>query len=95
MWVWEQARWWTTRGEVEFCIAPLLYLRTGPGVALDGGLKFDLTKLNQKYFDRLRSRVVAAQSRGIYVSVMLFDGFSLTTKRPAGKDPWQAHPFQS
>lgn len=93
LWVWEQARWWTTRPEEEFCIAPLVYLRTGPGIALDGGLKFDLSKLDQSYFDRLRSRVFAAQHRGIYVSVMLFNGFSLTTKGHAGKNPWQGHPF--
>jgi hypothetical protein len=51
---------------------PLPYLRTGPGTALDGGLKYDLNQFNQAYFDRLRSRVQAAQADGIYVSIMLF-----------------------
>jgi hypothetical protein len=32
----------------------------------------DLTRLNQKFFDRLRERVVAARDRGIYVGIMLF-----------------------
>jgi hypothetical protein len=93
LWVWEQAKWWTTREEDEFCITPLPYLRRGPGVALDGGLKFDLPRFEPKYFQRLRSRVVAAQTRGIYVSVMLFNGFSLTTKGHAGKNPWKGHPL--
>jgi hypothetical protein len=56
---------------------PLPWQRTGPGKAADGGLTFDLTKYNQAYFDRLRSRVVAAGKRGVYVSIMLFEGFSI------------------
>jgi len=41
---------------------------------LDGKLKFDLTKLDQAYFDRLRARVTAARDRGVYVGIMLFGG---------------------
>ena len=57
--------------------APHPWPRTGPGNATDGKPKFDLTKFNQGYFDRLRSRVVLAREQGIYVSVMLFDGFGV------------------
>jgi hypothetical protein len=91
LWVWEQAAWtYEKPGKVEF--DPLPYQRTGPGAAIDGGLKFDLTRFNQAYFDRLRSRVVEAGQRGIYVSVMLFQGFSSqATKRRA--NPWAGHPF--
>jgi hypothetical protein len=49
--------------------------RTGPGTALDGNPKFDLSKLEQGYFDRLRQRVIEAGDRGIYVSIMLFEGW--------------------
>jgi Family of unknown function (DUF6298)/Protein of unknown function (DUF4038) len=56
---------------------PFPWLRTGPGKALDGGKQFDLWQLNQAYFDRLRARVMAAQARGMYVSVMLFEGYAL------------------
>src|SRR5262245_27722858 len=56
------------------------YERTGPGLALDGGPKFDLTRFNQVYFDQLRSRVVQAAQRGIYVSVMLFEDFNAQKK---------------
>lgn len=59
--------------------------RTGPGKANDGALKFDLTKLNEEYFSRLRSRVLAAGQKGIYVSIMLFNGLF----------DWQAHPFNA
>src|SRR5262245_14905171 len=64
------------------------YERTGPGLALDGGPKFDLTRFNQAYFDQLRSCVVQAAQRGIYVSVMLFEGFS-TQKKLGRVDPLQ------
>jgi len=47
---------------------------------------------NQAYFDRLRTRVAAAQKRGIYVSVMLFEGWSVERKGQVG-NPWQGHPF--
>jgi hypothetical protein len=44
------------------------------------------------YFDLLHSRVKAAQKRGIYVSVMLFQGWSVERKGQVG-NPWRGHPF--
>ena len=61
--------------EGNFVGPPYRWRRTGPGVATDGGLKFDLTKLDQSYFDRMRERTMIAGKNGIYVSVMLFNGF--------------------
>src|SRR5580698_4332133 len=72
---------------------PIAYSRPGPGLANDGKPKFDLTMLNQAYFDRMRARVNAARTRGIYVSVMLFEGFSIEGKGNDGGDPWWGHPF--
>jgi hypothetical protein len=69
---------------------PLPYLRTGPGTALDGGLKYDLNQFNQAYFDRLRSRVQAAQADGIYVSIMLFQGWS-----SCSTGVWPGHPYNA
>lgn len=70
---------------------PHPWARTGPGKALDGKPKFDLSKFDPAYFDRLRSRVIAARDRGIYVSVMLFEGGELrATTRPWC---WNSHPF--
>jgi hypothetical protein len=92
LWVWEQAAWapWTTD---MVKLRPLPYLRTGPETALDGEPKFDLTRLNQKYFDRLRSRVSAARDNGIYVAMMLFQGWSVEKKPNQPGNPWNGHPF--
>ena len=70
---------------------PQPWRRTGPGQALDGKPKFDLRQFNQPYFDRLRSRVIAARDRGIYVSVMLFEDWIFMSKRP--EHPLEQHPF--
>ena len=55
-------------------VTPTPFLRTGPGFAADGLPKFDLSQLNQDYFDRLQARVKEAGDKGIYVSVMLTAG---------------------
>ena len=91
LWVWEQSAWdWTTE-KIQF--DPLPYARPGPGVALDGDPKIDLTQFNEAYFERLRSRVQAAADRGIYVSVMLFQGWSIGKKPEYPGNPWRGHPF--
>jgi hypothetical protein len=64
-------------------ITPMPWERTGPGLAKDGAPRFDLTKLNEAYFMRMRSRIVAAGKKDIYVSIMLFDGIY----------QWPTHPF--
>lgn len=94
LWAWEQAKWgpWLP-GDIYF--APLMYPRTGPGVALDGKPKFDVSQFNQAYFDRLRTRVIQAGERGMYVSVMLFDGWSIEDKGLGGGNPWLAHPYNA
>jgi hypothetical protein len=61
--------------EGNFVALPWKWRRTGPGLATDGGPKFDLAKLDQAYFDRIRARIITARQNGIYVSVMLFNGF--------------------
>jgi len=52
---------------------PMPFRRTGPGKANDGGLKFDLKQFDGVFFERLEKRCRDLQSRGIYVSVMLFE----------------------
>jgi hypothetical protein len=58
----------------DFVSSPQPWLRTGPGKATDGGLKFDLTKFDQSYFDRLRTRTKALDQAGIYAGIYLFTG---------------------
>jgi hypothetical protein len=68
----------------DFTVSPFPWLRTGPGLATDGGLKFDLTKFDEAYFERLRSRVQALNTAGIYVGVYLFSGEFLLRFRFSG-----------
>ncbi|MCL4177959.1 MAG: hypothetical protein KJ072_09470 [Verrucomicrobia bacterium] len=102
LWAWDSTVWDTRANGAlgkDFIhhAAPLPWARTGPGNALDGKPKFDLTRFNPGYFDRLRSRVRAAGERGIYVSVMLFEGWGLFHgNRRRGTDDgwaWRNHPF--
>jgi hypothetical protein len=53
--------------------------------------KFDLTKLNPGFFERTRSFAEAAKERGIYVGVMLFQGWSGTCE--ASIPDWPRHPM--
>lgn len=94
IWVWEHATWMQfTETRVRY--SPTIYERTGPGRALDNELKFDLTRFNEAYFSRLRERVLEANRRGIYVTVMLFQGFSLdkTGGQPGMHKAFNGHPY--
>ncbi len=103
LWTWDSTAWDTRAnrelGKGVVCrVAPLPWARTGPGKALDGKPKFDLTKFDPDYFERLRARVAAAQRRGMYVSVMLFEGWGLRHGNLGRRDApdgwaWRAHPF--
>jgi hypothetical protein len=95
LWTWEQARWTVETADDQYRFDPMPYLRTGPGNALDGKPKFDLDQFNQAYFDRMRERVIAAGDRGIYVSIMLFDGWSIESNKGqyGMNNPWRGHPF--
>jgi hypothetical protein len=68
---------------------PSPWMRTGPGVAFDGLPKWDVSRVNNAYLDRLRSRVRQFRDYGIYVSVMFFRGNYARGAHPA----WDAHPF--
>lgn len=67
----------------DFTVGPLPWQRTGPGTATDGGLKFDLTKFDPSFFDRLRSRTQALNKAGIYAGIYLFTGEFLNVFRCA------------
>jgi len=102
LWAWDSTTWDTRANrrlgkEFVHHVAPHPWARTGPGNALDGGPRFDLEKFDEAYFQRLRDRVNAAGQRGIYVSVMLFEGWGLmhgNRGRPAPDGwAWRSHPF--
>src|SRR5271165_4415881 len=64
----------TASSPPDFTVSPQPWQRTGPGKATDGGLKFDLTKFDQGYFDQLRARTKALNDAGIYAGIYLFTG---------------------
>ena len=76
-----------TEGPINVTAAPFPWVRTSTAGADDGspigtcnsttgqGCKFDFNTFNQTYFDTLRTRAVQAANAGIYVEVMLFNGY--------------------
>lgn len=58
-----------------------------------------MAKFNQTYFERLKKRVEEAHDCGLYISIMLFQGFSVSQKNTVGAinrsigNPWEGHPF--
>jgi hypothetical protein len=93
LWRWEQFRSQAAGGDFHLCMTPQPWPRTGRGAATDGKPRFDLTQFDDAFFDRLRDRVAAAGTRGIYVGVMLFDGWALHLS-PA-PDHVEGHPFHA
>ncbi|HEV7596311.1 MAG TPA: DUF6298 domain-containing protein [Gemmatimonadaceae bacterium] len=95
LWRFEQTKF-SSETPGDFYLEPSPYLRVGPGTALDGKLKFDLMRFNRAYFSRMRRRISDARARGIYVAIMLFDGWSVEVKqrKPVG-NPWLGHPFNA
>jgi hypothetical protein len=93
LWAWESSTW-VLPDSRQITLDPLPFARTGPGLGRDGKPRFDLTRFNSAYFDRLRQRVIAAGDRGLYVGVMLFQGFSVSRKHASRRfSPWMGHPF--
>ena len=93
LWRWELPTWDTkANGERKprrIIATPHPWVRSGPGQAFDGKAKFNLDQFDDAYFQRLRSRVTAARDKGVYVSIMLFEGWGLRFL----PDGWSAHPF--
>ena len=75
LWAWDQPK--SACDDSPFYTEPFPWVRSGPGSASDGKPKFNLREFNSAYFDRLRRRVQQAQNSGIFVDVMLFDGFGV------------------
>jgi Family of unknown function (DUF6298) len=91
LWRWEHFASATAAADFHLCMSPQPWPRTGPGTASDGKPRFDLSRFDPAYFGRLRDRVIAAGNQGIYVSVMLFDGFCFQYCREPNN--LAGHPF--
>jgi len=88
LWAWEQDEGEPgLAGDIFF--APSLYAKETSGT-------YNLEQFNQAYFNRLRTRVQQADDRGIYVAVMLWNGFSIGAWSSAWPgDPWAGHPYNA
>ena len=93
LWRWEQVRSQAAGGSYHLCMTPQPWARVGPGTAKDRRPCFDLEQWNEGYFSRLRERVLQAGMAGIYVGVMLFDGWALHLSPPP--DHIEGHPFHA
>ncbi|RUA11849.1 MAG: hypothetical protein DSY82_02780 [Flavobacteriia bacterium] len=93
LWNWELLNWNTSANREKepknLTVVPHPWLRTGPGVALDGKPKFNLDRFDPAFFKRLKKRVKMAEKENIYVSIMLFEGWGLQFSPNAFKN----HPF--
>jgi len=93
LWAWDLLTW-NTKGNRDsnsgiLHIYPQPYLRKGPGNAIDGKPKFDLSQYNPEYFERLERKIQAAAKRNIFVSIMLFEGWGIQFS-PGG---YKSHPY--
>ncbi len=92
LWTWEQQRWACWSPSDDRWYSPSAYARIeGRGVALDGLPKYDLTRYNPPYFQRLHDRVAEAGRHGIYVAVMLVQRGSVEFKRDRYELLWKNH----
>ncbi|MBI4603971.1 MAG: cellulase family glycosylhydrolase [Planctomycetes bacterium] len=64
------------------------YVRAGPGQALDGRPRYDLTRFDPAFFTRLEALCAAARERGVFLQLVLFDAWML--KHP---HLWRLHAF--
>ena len=90
LWAWEVTNPMSARYERRQVSGPQPWPRVGPEHDLSGLPKFDLTQGNEVYFRRLRERVALAHAHGIYVIVMLFEGWAV--QFAPGRD---SHPFNA
>ena len=93
LWAWELLNWDTGANREDDAknhqVGPHPWVRSGPGMALDGKAQFDFEQLNDNYFKRLKDRIAMAADSGIYVSIMLFEGWGLQFSPKA----FENHPF--
>ncbi len=84
-WHWEQEQGY--EGTTGYTTRPIPYLKEANGL-------YNLNAYDENYFNQLRNRVAAAQANGLYISVMLFNGWSIQQRSTEeGDDPWLGHPF--
>ena len=89
LWTIELLHWRDCGDPVTMDLLP--WRRSGPGIAFDGRPKVDFRRLDPRYFARLRARVAAARRAHVYVSIMLFEGWSPQFERDGWH--WRGSPY--
>jgi hypothetical protein len=64
------------------------YLRPGPGTANDGKPRYDLSRFNERFFERLRELCSAARESGVFLQLITVDAWML--KHP---HLWKLHAY--
>jgi hypothetical protein len=83
--------WYRAGGPGRSGAAPLPWQRAAANTPDEGRRQFDLTRFDQEYFTHLRRMVTAARDRGIYVDIMLFEGYGLQFSG----NSWSSNPFHA
>lgn len=69
------------------------WARDGGGTAKDGKAKFNLTHWDSTFWANLRDACAYAQSKNIYMSIMVFDECGIEAPQFSGDHRWDWHPF--
>ena len=93
LWRWEQFQSQAAGGNFHLNMTPQPWVRSSDAPARDGKPRFDLERLDDAFFERLLERVAAAGEAGMYVGVMLFDGWALHLSPPPHHI--EGHPFHA
>lgn len=82
LWVWETPKGTNWAKDIDHDISPDAYKKIGDN--------YDVNQLNEGFFERMVNRIQLAADNDIYISIMLFQGFS------AEHDPiaWAYHPLK-
>ena len=69
------------------------WARDGGGTAKDGLPKYNLTHWDSNFWSRLRDACAYAQSKNVYLCIMLFDECGIEAPTSSSDHRWDWHPF--
>ena len=90
LWRWEAPKWTDAQpaGRRSSIAGPIPGSAPDPAWRPTASRSSTSSAFDPEYFDRMRERIIKARDRGIYVSIMLFEGWELQFT-----DAWKYHPF--
>lgn len=69
------------------------WARDGGGTAKDGAQKYNLTHWDSNFWSRVKDLCAYAQSKNIYISIILFDECGIEAPNSSSDHRWDYHPF--